>query len=57
MVGEGEVTAAHLLQLKKLSAFVNECLRFRSPAAILIPRVAVSDHWVKDVFVKKGFIN
>ena len=45
-----------LNKLEKVGAFVKECLRMRNPASSTIPRKAIRDHYVKDIFVRKGYL-
>lgn len=34
-----------------LSAFIDEALRLYGPANALIPRTAIKDHYIKDLFI------
>ncbi|KAM3142823.1 hypothetical protein pb186bvf_005207 [Paramecium bursaria] len=49
-----QIDGETITKLPLLNAFVNECLRFGSPSDGLIPRVAAKDHYVGQIFVKKG---
>ncbi|KAM3142827.1 hypothetical protein pb186bvf_005211 [Paramecium bursaria] len=42
----------HKYQL--LNAFIQECLRFVSPIDGFVPRIAARDHYIGQLFVKKG---
>jgi len=45
-----------LVKFQKLTAFMKECLRLRNPAASNIPRRATVNHYLKDIYIKKGTI-
>ncbi|KAM3142819.1 hypothetical protein pb186bvf_005203 [Paramecium bursaria] len=48
-----QVDGENINKLPVLNAFVSESLRFGSPSDGFIPRVAVKDHYVGQIFVKK----
>jgi cytochrome P450 len=43
-----------LNKLEKVNAFLKECFRMKNPTPGIIPRKAVRDHYIKDVFIRKG---
>jgi cytochrome P450 len=49
-----DVEFEDLKKLVKLNAFLLECLRLRTPAVGLVPRIAKEDHYIGNIFVKKG---
>jgi len=51
-----QVTLEKLNQMELMNAFVKEVLRVASPVISVMPRVAVKDHMIGDLLVKKGTI-
>jgi cytochrome P450 len=51
---KGTVEYDDLALLPKLTAFIKETLRLRTPAPGLIPRRARLTHYIKDVKIEKG---
>lgn len=51
-----QMTLEKLNQMEYLNAFMKEALRMASPVISVMPRVAVQDHKIGDVLVKKGTI-
>lgn len=53
--GEGdEVTVNDLNKLEFMMAFLKETLRVATPARALFPRMAIRNHTINDVYVRKG---
>lgn len=52
---EGDYTDEDLKKMEKLTAFINEVLRVRNPAICPIMRRAKQDHYIKDLYVKRGW--
>lgn len=51
-----QVTLEKLNQMDYLNAFMKEVLRMASPVISVMPRVAMQDHKIGDILVKKGTI-
>lgn len=49
------VEHADLSKLTLLNAFIKECLRLHPPAPGLLSRLALENHYIKDLHVKKGW--
>ena len=55
--GEGQdVTVSDLNKLEFMMAFLKETLRIATPARALFPRIAVRNHTINDVYVRKGHV-
>lgn len=53
-VPEGELTIDHLQKMESLHCFLKETLRFHTPAPGSVPRLALEDHKIGDLEIKKG---
>lgn len=51
---DGSIDHEKLKQCDYLNGVVNETLRIYTPAPSLIPRIAVKDHKIGNIEVKKG---
>jgi len=51
---EGELTIDHLQKMEFLHCFLKETLRFHTPAPGSVPRLALEDHKIGDLEIKKG---
>jgi cytochrome P450 len=49
MGDKGFVEFSDLHNLHKLTAFIKECMRLRTPAPGMIPRRAKITHYIKDI--------
>lgn len=52
--GEKEVRPEHMSGFVKITAFINESLRLKTPVFAPIVRQAKIDHKIKDIEIKKG---
>lgn len=54
MKPEGDIADEDIKRLEKLHGLINEVLRVRNPALSPMMRIAKKDHYIMDLFVKKG---
>ena len=54
--GKSELSSSILQNMEYLQATIDETLRMATPAPGTFPRVAIEDHYIKDVPIKKGTI-
>ena len=52
--GKAPITLETMQKMEYMHAFLEETLRMATPAPSLFPRIAVQDHYLKDILVKKG---